>query len=238
IKYSPAQESVLRVMHIRANGRTLALRLDLDAQGNMYLNGTTLAPDFPLVNPVGSRTVSLYTPWIMKISADGATMVYSTLVQAGGDAIRGFAVDAAGNAYITGMVNNSNGFSWAGSQTIPDVGAYIAKLSPTGTPLFAKSYGWCVPMTAALDETGFYVVGGANSLTFPATTPLPQKPTGERTALFATKFSLDGEKVIYATVFGGSSFNTANSAAVDSQGSLTIGGFTQSPDFPVVNAVQ
>ena len=55
---------------------------------------------------------------------------------------------------------------------------------------------------------------------------------------FVTKINPAGTALIYSTYLGGSSYDYAQAIAVDSSGSAWVTGYTQSSDFPTLNAAQ
>ena len=77
----------------------------VDGDGNFYVTGTTQSADFPTT--VGAdRTLDGSTDiFVTKFSPAGAVL-YSTYLGGGcDDSARDMAVDAAGNAYVTGRFN-------------------------------------------------------------------------------------------------------------------------------------
>ena len=91
-------------------GRAIAI----DAAGNAYVTGQTKSSDFPTTAGAFDRTFNVDTcprcgidqedAFVLKLNAAGSALVYSTFI--GGfdlDDGLGIAVDAAGNAYVTGV---------------------------------------------------------------------------------------------------------------------------------------
>lgn len=87
----------------------------VDPAGNAYVAGSTTALDFATVNPLQAQIGDLQSPYnggdafITKLNPAGTAVVYSTYL--GGiarDEARSIAVDAAGNAYITGETQSGN----------------------------------------------------------------------------------------------------------------------------------
>src|SRR5260370_25732255 len=89
----------------------------VDTAGNAYLTGSTDAPDFPTVNAYQPKKHPLcgaycynppcragcYTAFIAKLNSTGTALLYSTYLGGSGDEeVSGLAIDAAGNAYISG----------------------------------------------------------------------------------------------------------------------------------------
>jgi len=117
----------------------------LDAQGNIYLAGSTYSADFPVQNPWQSFTDSL-DGFITKLEAGGKRILYSTFY--GGsmvERITNIAVDSNGYAYIAGWtysldlpVKNAYQPYFAGAEYARDF--FYAKIEPDGTDLVFASY--------------------------------------------------------------------------------------------------
>jgi hypothetical protein len=131
--------------------------------------------------------------FIIKITAAGTDIPYSTyLGGSGNDYSSGIAVDAAGNAYVTGTtesvdfpITQWNAFqsSFPGGTcidyefSVPCHTAFVTQLEPTGAALLYSTYLGGIPLTGldwgasiALDPSGIaYVVGITTSPTFPTT---------------------------------------------------------------------
>ena len=85
----------------------------------------------------------------------------------------------------------------------------------------------------AVDATGAYVTGQAQSPDFPLQNPEQGAPGGPgATNAFITKFAPSGTSLIYSTFIGGSGFDQAHAIAIDGAGEAYITGNTSSPDFP------
>src|SRR5262245_23586443 len=84
----------------------------VDAAGNAYVTGATQSANFPTTVGAFRRTgaVNAFTDvFITKLNATGTALVYSTFV--GGSDLdfgRRIAIDASGNAYVTGQTKSSN----------------------------------------------------------------------------------------------------------------------------------
>lgn len=99
-------------------------------------------------------------------------------------------------------------------------------------------------MAVAVDAGGsIYIAGNTGALDFPTTPgayqPRPRGTTNQaRAEVFVAKLDPAGSKIVYATYLGGSGRDYVTGIAVDAQGNAYLSGYTDSPDFPVVNAVQ
>jgi len=88
----------------------------VDAQGSIYVTGNTYSTDFPTANPYQSvppTKMAGVTPgmwssvFVTKFSPDGKSLVYSTYLGGNGeDYGYAIAVDANGNAYVTGSTTS------------------------------------------------------------------------------------------------------------------------------------
>jgi hypothetical protein len=87
----------------------------------------------------------------------------------------------------------------------------------------------------AVDAAGnAYVAGWTNSMDFPVANTIHRY---DGTEAFAVKLAPDGS-LIYSTFLGGSSVDLGFGIAVDATGHAYVAGSSQSPDFPLVNALQ
>jgi hypothetical protein len=175
-------------------------------------------------------------------------VVYSTYIgsQTGGDFSDGIAVDAAGNAYITGQTLGADFPTTSGAldptfNTPND--AFVTKMSPDGRSLIYSTYlggnGNEGAYNIAIDTLGnAYVVGFTHSTNFPLTGSAFQKNL--TSTIFVSKLNAVGNALLYSTRFGGTvaDADTGYSIAVDKNQNAYITGYTESPDFPTRRAVQ
>ncbi len=148
----------------------------VDNNGNAYVTGATSSTDLPGTNPVQSANAGLLDAFVLKLSADGSTVLYATYL--GGsqnDFANAIAVDAMGNAYLAGVTNSKDFPVTAGAlrTTMTDIGdAFVAKLNPAGTALVYSTYlggnGVERANAIAVDSQGqAYVTGQTDSFDLP-----------------------------------------------------------------------
>ena len=87
-----------------------------------------------------------------------------------------------------------------------------------------------------------YVVGTTSSADFPVTADAYQRTRRGPSDAFILKISPNGDRIVYATLFGGSGEETAPTMLLDAATNIAIGGTTGSSDLPVsadapINAV-
>lgn len=189
--------------------------------------------------------------FLCKLNAAGNALVYSSYLGGSGNEYGyGIAVDAAGNAYITGLTG-SNNFPTLnatqptkGSDTATD--AFLSKVNADGSAFLYSTYlggsnnetGYAV----AADATGnAYVTGQTNSLNFPVLNAFQSSINGtSNTVAFVTKFSEAGA-FVYSTYLGGStgtSQDVGRAIAVDSENCAYVTGQADSTNFPTLNPLQ
>jgi uncharacterized protein (TIGR03437 family) len=230
------------------SGDDYATGVAVDSSGNVLVTGWTRSSDFPVLHalqPTLNNSVSPYRwdAFITKLDPTGKTLIYSTYL--GGpddDGAYAIAVDAGGNAYVTGSLNVAAGFTGF-PQSTNGFGMFVSKVSPQGALLysfFAQSVSFAGLASAAgiaVDSAGnAYVTGTVSS----AYTTSVTHSFGSRGASQALVFKLspDGSKMIYGDTLGGSSTTTGMAIAVDSSGGAYVGGITDSVDFPLMHPLQ
>ncbi|MBI2876397.1 MAG: SBBP repeat-containing protein [Candidatus Tectomicrobia bacterium] len=109
-RLSPDGTALLYATYLGGKDVDGGLAIAVDTSGHAYVTGGTQSPDFPLVRPfqpaLGGKT---YDAFVARLSPDGAALLYATYLGGkGADGGFGIAVDASGNAYVTGNTASSN----------------------------------------------------------------------------------------------------------------------------------
>jgi hypothetical protein len=239
---------------------SLAGSIAIDTSGNVYVSGYTNFGGFP-VTPGAFQTKcgschagpELDSPFVTKFNPALSTLLYSTFLGgSGGDEAADIAVDASGDAYLTGTTQSTDfpvtpgAFQTTCSQPYCwDI--FVTELNPTGSSLLYSSYlgGGITNGTGqaqfgtgiVIDSDGdAYVTGDTGSPTFP-TTPGAFQTTchgcvnGGSNA-FVTEFNPSESALIYSTYLGGSNGDQASGIALDAAGDIYLSGETYSIDFP------
>lgn len=177
----------------------------VDPQGNAYIAGITSTTD-------PNRHVC-----VVKLSADGSTVVYSkTLAGSNQDSpAASLTADASGDVYVTGGTASPDFPVTAGALQARLAGAqnaFLTKLDPSGNIVFSTYLGGSGKDSGnalRVDSSGnIYLVGNATSLDFPTTAgtyePQPIVPAYSTSAGgFAAKIAPDGKSIVWATYFPG-----------------------------------
>ena len=173
-------------------GNEAARALGLDGSGNIYIAGYTTTSNLPVPrnaaqSAYGGQTANFMTgdAFVAKFSPSGTLLYLTYLGGSGDDVASAIAVDAAGNAYITGYTNSgnfpvSNGAAQGsnrggGGNTIVTFGdAFVTKIGPNGDKILYSTY-----LGGSRDELGLgiavnsageaYVTGTTLSANFPVT---------------------------------------------------------------------
>jgi len=217
----------------------------VDTAGNVYVVGSALSDDYPVVNPI-QTTQDVYAVVVSKFNSTGDTLLYSTYIDGrNNDHGEGIAVDASGAAFVVGRtfsddfptVNAFQGTAGASSD------AFVCKLSPDGSQLVYSTYlggddsdsGYGI----ALDSSGrVCVTGQTESSDFPRQSAFQNSHGGGRLDAFVTKLNAAGNGLVYSSYLGGRSDDAGWAVAMQPGGNAYVGGETASDDFRVSNAYQ
>ena len=139
------------------------------------MTGSAGFSDFPLKNAIQSTWGGSGDAFLTKLDSTGSRLVYSTYL--GGNAIdygTAVALDASGNAYITGVTFSTNFPTVAAFQNTKGAqqDAFVAKINPSGTAWTYVTYlgGNNVDeaYAIAVDTSGnAYLTGWTQSTNFP-----------------------------------------------------------------------
>src|SRR5262249_44140019 len=110
----------------------------------VLITGSTNSTDFPTVNPLLPNNSGDFDVFVMRLSADGSTLVFSTyLGGSGADFSNGIAVDpSTGHALVTGATLSTD-FPMSHplqANKGDDYDAFVARLSADGSTLVFSTY--------------------------------------------------------------------------------------------------
>ncbi len=216
-----------------------------DRPGNAYVTGFTVSTNFPTANPLQAANGGFYDAFVARLDGAGSALVYSTYLGGlGDDRAGGIAVDALGNAYVTGFTASTN-FPTANPLQAANGGSYdafVAKLNSAGSALAYSTY-----LGGSSDDFGYgiavdasgnaYVTGETGSTNFPTANPL-QAANGGNDDAFVAKVNAAGSGLAYSTYLGGSNIDFGLGIAVDASGNASVTGSTSSANFPTANPLQ
>lgn len=228
-------------------GRAIAL----DGSDGVVVTGYTRSSDFPVTADALDSSLAgvVYDDaFVLRLDAAGALTYASYLGGDGADRGEGIAVDAQGDLYVTGSTESSDlpvtagGYQQAGAGT-PVRDAFLAKqladnsgygyLTYLGGPYTDMAYA------VAVDGSGrAHVVGSAGD-GFPLVDPVRGIYGGGSSDAFLSRISAEGDSLEFSTYLGGGAEDVATGLALHPvDGSVLVGGYTLSANFPVLGPVQ
>lgn len=230
----------------------------IDSAGNAYVSGDAYSLDFPVVNAFqsvkSSESINIPDVFVFKLDPAGANLIFSTYL--GGedsDDNYGIALDAAGNAFVTGYTESPIHYINAPpGAPFPTVNAYqpelagaidafVTKLSPTGAVLFSTYLGGTnvdYALDVAVDSDGApYLTGATDSTDYPTQNPMQPTLRGGGD-VFITKLNPTGSALLYSTFLGGSGEDLALGLALDPGRNIYLTGYTYSADYPTQSPLQ
>lgn len=170
---------------------------------------------------------------------------YSTFLGGTGDDTgQAIAVDAIGNAYITGVTSSTDFLTSQSLQAVHGGGLdiFVTRLSADGSTIQFSTYlggaGNDVGNGIALDVTGaIYLTGNTTSTDFITSNPLQDANRGASDA-FVAKLNPAGTLLIYSTYLGSGGDDVGYGIAVDGTGNAYVTGYTTAGDFNTVSPLQ
>ncbi len=173
---------------------------------------------------------------------DPMVLGYSTFL--GGsldDVANGIAVDASGNAYVTGSTHSTTFPTKPGSFDTSHNGgsidAFVTKLNSAGTGIVYSTFvgGSSFDQGAALAVDGSgnaYLTGSTHSTNFPVIGFSFDTTHNGASDAFVAKLNPFGSGLNYSTFLGGSSSEVGTAIAINSNSEAFVTGETQSSNFP------
>jgi uncharacterized protein (TIGR03437 family) len=201
----------------------VVMSMAVDSAGNAYFTATGTA-GFPVTASAIETKGGIVAG---KLDPTGQNLVYATyLGGSGNDTPGAIAIDAAGDAYLTGSTNSADFPLTKGvfqSNLTPGGNAFVAKLNPSGDGLIYATYlGTASPagQSIRVDSAGNVYVLGTGSI--PTTTGAYQTAPDGSSAVLA-KLNPDATALVYATYISTNSV-PASLLDVDAAGNAYVSG--------------
>jgi PKD repeat protein len=225
----------------------VALSIDVDDTGAVYLGGETNSADFPATNGSFQEVLAnnlTRDGFVAKLAPDLTKVTWATFV---GDMFDDFVefvrVASDGTVYAAGDTE-SGGFPVTnGSFQEVHQGAidtFILRLSANGSQLeYSTLLGgteddYCEGLHVDADGVAT-VVGSTMSADLPTIVGVVQEERAGKFDTFMFRLDADGATPLYYTYLGGTEWDLANGLDVDGDGDVHIAGATNSLDYPTTS---
>jgi hypothetical protein len=247
LKMNNAGSSLLYATYIGGSREDRARAIAINSAGEAHVTGDTTSSDFPTSNAFQRSSGGNQDAFVFKLNASGTGLIFGTYVGGSGgttaspESGSGIAVDAIGNAYITGSTVSANFPLVNASATFNgSIELFLCKIDGAGVVQYSSYTGGLSADFAnalALSSTGtVYIAGYTGSPDLPGASPGQSSHHGLYDA-FVMQFRHDGT-VVESMYVGGVNIDSANAIAVHADDQLYVVGQTASDDFPVTNAFQ
>jgi uncharacterized protein (TIGR03437 family) len=145
--------------YLGGSSQAQAASIAVDAAGSAFVSGTAFSLDFPTTQGAYLTAAGIhnfnYAPFLVRLSPDGSSLIYSTFSNASGDYTCCMAVDSADEAVV--VLGN-----------IPSTQTVVNRFNAEGTALeFSKQMPALAPAAMALDAAGNIYLGGSANPNYP-----------------------------------------------------------------------
>lgn len=210
--------------------------------GEVTVAGVTASSDFPTT--AGALDGSLdgsSDAFVARLSADGSTLLASTLLGGGGgDVGRGVAIASDGDMVVAGTTDSGDFPTTAGAFDTGLDGtsdAFVARISSDGATLVSSTLlgggdGDTAEGVALGTGDEVLVAGATSSSDFPTTAAAHDQTLDGKSDAFVARLTADLSGLDFGTYLGGSAGDVAEDVRAAGDGGAWACGPTSSSDFP------
>ena len=248
-KFSPDGKELLFSTYFGGSGDDYSYTPVLDSSDNIFITGSTSSTDFPISDNAfqPNKSTNTYDIFVIKLSADGQSLLYSTFLGGGSDKYLApiIIMDSSENLIVSGSTLSSNFPTKEAFQEVKGASsdAFITKLSADGKTLLYSTYfggnGNEQIRALSLDSSDNIIFCGFTSSTdFPTLNAIQSTKSSDKYDTFIAKLSNDGKSLVFSTLFGGCRDYALNNLILDQDDNILVVGETTSSEFLTVNAQQ
>lgn len=238
---SPDGAALVMGNYIGSDLWDVANDIAVDSLDRPIVVGTTQGASFPTTAGAFRTTkVGIYEGYVLRFSADGTALQFSTLLGGSGDTgVRSVVLDGNNRPLVTGYTNASDFATTGGAYDVTQNGyydAFVTRLSANGSSLLASTFlggnTWDTAFGIAYDSAGkCLVVGSTQSSNFPTSANGFQKVFGGLYDVFVTRLNSSLTTLEAGTFIGGDQVDYAQSVGPDIHGNVIIAGYAGA-NFP------
>jgi len=232
-----------------------ACSVDVDADGNVFVAGQYTTDGFPYVDAFQDFHDAGSDWFVTKFSPDGDELVWSSGLGGNGAEATcnrfqmgpSIALDGNGDAFVGALTSSTNLTASGTFQTAfgGTTDGYLAKITSDGAFGWGTYFGGDrnegIRDIAVLPDGSPVIVGASDSLNFPQTSDALEENECSSASVFcsvdafAAILSSDGTNLEFSTQLGSSTVDEATGIAIGADGTLYVGGLTQSGFWPLVD---
>ena len=254
--------TLLASSYLGRGGEDAAAGVAVDAQGSIWVAGSTTSADLPFGRTLPGTSVcgAPRAIFLTKLAPGGRAGEFSILLCGSRSSLaHAVAVDGDGNAYVVGQTYASDFPTTPGALKTSNSFAgvsdcFVTAVASAGDRLLFSTYfggsdgtweispgftGFEDAFGVSVDASGrVFVVGATTSTDFPLVQPLqPQHGDSGLAIGFLSVFDAMGSRLQFSTYLGGAGGSARNAVAVPAFGRVIVVGAAQA-GFPVTHAAQ
>jgi hypothetical protein len=197
-KLAPSGGAIDYSTFLGGSGEDKLFGVQVDSSGSAYAAGYNGSPNFPVtVGAFDTTDNALIDVNVTKLNATGSALAYSTYIGGSNvDISLAIAIDAGGNAYVTGSTSSTDYPVSVGAfdATLNDVDGFVTRVNAAGTALVHSTLvgagGYDEGNGIAVDGSGNPYITGEAAANYPTTAGAFDATFGGVTDAFATKLNM------------------------------------------------